>query len=68
MPVLTWWGKRQLPEDFEEDADGQGDDMQVGILAQQAQRREAARELELAQAQEEEQTGIQVHSLMFFSL
>jgi len=59
MPALTRRRKRQLPWDLEEDEDRTGDEMLGGILAQRAQRREAAR------AQEEEQTGNRVSSMMF---
>jgi len=68
MPALTRRGKRRLPEDLEKDADGQGNEMLVGILAQRARRREAARERELAQAREEEQTSNQVCSAISFRL
>ena len=61
MPVLTWRGKRQLPEDLEEDEDGLGNEMLVGILAQHARRREAAQERE----REEEQTGNRVCGMVF---
>ena len=45
MPALTQQGKWQLPRDIDEDEDGEGE-MLVGILAQRAQRHEAAEEQE----------------------
>ena len=45
MQALTWRGERELPRDVE-DEDGPGGEMVVGILAQGAQRREAAEEHE----------------------
>ena len=52
MPALTRRGKRLLPADFEDEEEGLGNIDTVGILAQRAARREAAREQEAAQAQE----------------
>ena len=52
MPALTRRGKRLLPVDLEDDEDDLGNVDAVGILAQRAARREAAREQEVAQAQE----------------
>jgi hypothetical protein len=52
MPSLTRRGKRLLPEDLEDDEDDLENIDTVGILAQRAARREAAREQEAAQAQE----------------
>jgi hypothetical protein len=60
MPALTWQGKQQLPRDIDEDEDGEGE-MLVGILAQQAQRHEAAEE----QEQEGEQSGNWVCHMIF---
>ena len=45
MPALTQRGKQQLPRDIDKDEDSEGE-MLVGILAQQAQRCEAAEEQE----------------------
>jgi len=68
MPALTRRRKRELPRDLEEDEDGPGNEMLVGILAQRARRREAAQERE----REEQQTGDQVRgvvlSCFFFGL
>ena len=54
MPALTRRGKRLLPVDLEdeEDNDGLGNINTVGIFAQRAARREAAREQEAARAEE----------------
>ena len=54
MPALTRRGKRLLPVDLEddEDNDGLGNINAVGIFAQRAARREAAREQEAARAEE----------------
>ena len=61
MPVSMQKEKCELPMDIEEDEDGLEGEMLVGILAQQARRRETAEE----QEQEGEQTGNQVHHMMF---
>lgn len=52
MLALTRRGKRLLPVDLEDEDDGLGNIDTVGILAQRAARREAAREQEAARAQE----------------
>jgi len=52
MPALTRRGKRLLPVDLEDEEDGLGNVDAVGILAQRAARREAAREQEAARVQE----------------
>ena len=52
MPALTRRGKRLLPVDLEDDEDDLGNVDAVGILAQRAARREAAREQEAAQEQQ----------------
>lgn len=52
MPALTQRGKRLLLVDLEDEDDGLGNIDTVGILAQRAARREAAREQEAARAQE----------------
>ena len=50
--------------DIKDEEDGLGNIDAIGILAQQAVRREAAREQEAAQAQEP--AGNQVHTLRLF--
>ena len=61
MPASMRKGKRELPMDIEEDKDGLEGEMLVGILAQWARRCETAEK----QEQEGEQTGNQVHCMMF---
>lgn len=60
MQALTRRGKRELPRDVE-DEDGPGGEMLVRILAQGAQRREAAEE----HKREGEQTGNRVGRMVF---
>lgn len=59
MPALTRRGKLLLPENEEDNEDDLGNIGTVGILAQQAARREAAQEQEAAQAHEAAQAQAQ---------
>jgi len=66
MPALTRRGKRSIPADIEDEEDGLGNVEAVGILAQRAARREAAREQETGEGQVRNQVCSFVSSFIVY--